>query len=139
MKCATEQHHYDETFLWCLCVAPKFGYTICMLDRYDDLMNQKAEEGREAFGPRPERSTSAERKSINFRVEPNLLLKLKGLTAIEDGVSRAGNPKAAHISLNAEIHYVLEEFVREYEKQYGSIPSDDDLPAVARHVKARTK
>lgn len=102
-------------------------------------MTQKAEEGRDAFGPRPERSTSVERKSLNFRMEPWLLVKLSGLTAIENGVAQSENPKAGHISLNAEIHYVLEEFVRGYEKQYGSIPAADDKASVARHVKARTK
>jgi hypothetical protein len=110
-----------------------------MLDRYDDLMSQKGEDAREAFGPRRERATSAERKSMNFRMEPLLLQKLTGLTAIENGVARAENPKAAHISLNAEIHYILEEFVRGYEKQYGSIPDEEDAAAISRHVKARTK
>lgn len=110
-----------------------------MLDRYDDLMSQKAEERREAFGPRPERATSVERKSLNFRMEPWLLVKLSGLTAIENGVAKAENPKAGHISLNAEIHYILEEFVREYEEQYGSIPEEEDKSSIARHVKARTK
>jgi hypothetical protein len=120
-------------------VTPNFGYTMCMLDSYDDLMSDKREETREAFGPRRERATSVERKSINFRMEPLLLRKLLGLTAIENGVAKAENQKAAHISLNAEIHYVLEEFIRGYEKQYGSIPDEEDAPGVTRHVKARTK
>jgi hypothetical protein len=110
-----------------------------MLDMYDDLMSQKSEEAREAFGPRRERATSTARKSLNFRMEPELLQKLSGLTAIENGVARAENDKAAHISLNAEIHYILEEFIRGYEKQYGSIPDEEDTNSIARHVKARTK
>jgi hypothetical protein len=110
-----------------------------MLDRYDDLMSQKSDEAREAYGPRRERSTSVERKSINFRMEPLLLKKLAGLTEIENGVAKAENPRAAHISLNAEIHYILEEFVRGYEKQYGSIPDENDTTSIGRHVKARTK
>jgi hypothetical protein len=110
-----------------------------MLDSYDALMSQKGDEAREAFGPRRERATSHERKSVNFRLEPLLLKKLLGLTAIENGVAKAENPKAAHISLNAEMHYVLEEFVRSYEKLYGSVPDAEDATAVARHVKSRTK
>lgn len=110
-----------------------------MFASYDDLMSQKAEEGREAFGPRPERSTSMERKSLNFRMEPLLLAKLTGLVAIENGVAHAENPKAGHISLNSEIHYILEEFIRGYESQYGSIPDKDDKNGIARHVKSRTK
>lgn len=110
-----------------------------MLVGYADYVSQKTEEGREAFGPRRERSTSAERKSLNFRVEPFLLTKLLGLTAIENGVARAENPKSAHISANAELHYILEEFINGYEKEYGSIPDPEDAAAIARHVKARTK
>lgn len=122
-----------------MALAPKFGYTMCMLQDYAGYMSQKGEEAREAFGPRRERATSAERKSINFRMEPYLLRKLAGLTAIENAVARAENSKAAHISLNAEIHYILEEFIKGYEKQYGSIPDEEDVASINRHVKARTR
>lgn len=110
-----------------------------MLVGYADAMSQKADSEREAFGPRPERTTSTQRYNMSFRVEPLLLKKLRGLTAIENGVAQLGNPKAAHISATAELHYILEEFVKGYEKLYGAIPDDEDLSAIARHVRSRTK
>src|SRR5581483_8225617 len=103
-------------------VAPNFGYTVCMLQGYAEYMSEKTEEVREAFGPRRERATSAERKTFNFRVDPFLRKKLLGLTEIENGVARAENEKSAHISANEELHYILQEFVKGYEEQYGSIP-----------------
>jgi hypothetical protein len=118
-----------------------FDYTICMLDRYDDLMSQKAESERDlSTGPRPERSTSTDRVLMSFRVEPLLLKKLQGLAAIENGINKhEKGPKAAHISANAQLHYILEVAVKKYEDKYGAIPASDDEAGVMRHVKARTK
>jgi len=123
-----------------LTLAPKFDSVSPMLVGYDDAMSQKeAERDRETFGPRLERVTSTKRSNMNFRCEPLLRKKLAGLTAIENGVAKAENPKAAHISDNAELHYILEEFVRGYEKLYGAIPDPDDAAAISRHVRSRTK
>lgn len=120
-------------------MAPNFGYINPMLQGYDEYMSQKSEEVREAFGPRRERATSAERKTFNFRMEPFLRKKLLGLTEIENGVAAFENPKHAHISANEQLHYILEEFVKDYEKSYGSIPDPKDEVAITRHVRARTK
>src|SRR5690348_9438755 len=98
-----------------------------MLLGYDEYMSQKAESEREAYGPRPERATSAERHIMNFRVEPMLFQKLKALAEIEYGINKAEKgPRAAHISANAQLHYILEVAVREYEKKHGAIPAPDD-------------
>lgn len=111
-----------------------------MLLGYADAMSEKkAESEREAFGPRPERTTSNDRKGMNFRMEPLLKKKLAALVAIENGVAQAENPKAGHISENAELHYIVEEFVKGYEAQYGAIPDPADKAAISRHVRARTK
>lgn len=139
MKRSTERCLLYEMFNSTVAVAPKVGYTVCMLLSYDDVMSQKAESGREVYGPRPVRTTTTQRKSLNFRVEPELLKKLEGLAEIENGVALSEDPKSGHISINAELHYILEEFVRGYERLYGAIPDPDDRAALARHVKARTK
>ena len=119
---------------------PKLDYTSVMLQGYADYMSQKDQSEREAYGPRPERSTSADRHVMNFRVEPMLFKKLQALAEIENGVNRAEKgAKAAHISTNAELHYILETAVKEYEKKHGSIPGPEDDAGIQRHVRARTK
>lgn len=120
-------------------MAPNFGYIVEVLQSYADYMSQKADEAREAFGPRRERPTTSNRKTFNFRIDPKLREKLLALTEIENGVAKAENDKAAHISANEELHYVLQEFVDGYEKLYGALPGPEDEAAIARHVRARTK
>ena len=139
MKRSTERCHRHETFSGTIALAPQTGYTVCMLLSYDDVMSQKAESDREVFGPRPVRTTTTHRKSLNFRVEPELLRKLEALAEIEGEVAKAEDPKAGHISINSELHYILEEFIRGYERLYGAIPAPEDKAAMTRHVKARTK
>lgn len=116
-----------------------FGYTLGMLDRYSDLMSQKREAESDVSGPRPERSTSGDRVPWTFRIEPDLLRKLHALAEIENGINKfEKGEKAAHISANAQLHYILETAVIKYEKKFGSIPSPEDEANIARHVKART-
>lgn len=111
-----------------------------MFGMYTDLMSQKREAESEVSGPRPERSTSGDRVPWTFRVEPNLLKKLQALAEIENGINKhEKGEKAAHISANAQLHYILEVAVNKYESKFGAIPEPDDGPGVLRHVKARTK
>lgn len=111
-----------------------------MFDRYTDLVSQKREAAQEFDGPRPERSTSGERTPWTFRVEPDLLKKLQGMAEIENGLNKfEKGDKAAHVSANAMLHYILEAAVNKYEAQFGSIPKPDDKAGIDRHVKARTK
>lgn len=120
-------------------MTPKLDYTPGMLLGYDEYMSQKAEE-RDAYGPRPERTTSVDRHVMNFRVEPILFKKLQALAEIEYGINKVEKgPRAAHISANAQLHYILEVAVREYEKKHGAIPDPKDDAGIARHVRARTK
>lgn len=117
-----------------------FGYNFRMFDRYTDLMSQKRESESEVSGPRPERSTSGERTPWTFRIEPMLLKKLHALAEIENGINKyEKGDKAAHISANAQLHYILETAVNKYEKKFGAIPAPDDEAEIERHVKARTK
>lgn len=111
-----------------------------MFDRYTDLMDKKREAESEVSGPRPERATSGDRVPWTFRVEPNLLKKLQALAEIENGINQhEKGDKAAHISANAQLHYILETAVNKYEARFGAIPDPKDDAGVARHVKARTK
>lgn len=117
-----------------------FGYTFRMFDRYTDLMTQKREAESELSGPRPERTTSGTRTPWTFRVEPLLLKKLHALAEIENGINAyEKGDKAAHISANAQLHYILEAAVNKYESRFGAIPDPEDDAGIARHVKARTK
>jgi len=69
-----------------------------------------------------------------------LLKKLHALAEIENGINKyEKGDKAAHISANAQLHYILETAVNKYEKKFGAIPAPDDEAEIERHVKARTK
>lgn len=75
-----------------------------------------------------------------FRIEPLLLKRLQALAKIESGINRhEKGDKAAHISANAQLHYILETAVNKYEAKFGAIPDPTDDDGIARHVKARTK
>ena len=120
-------------------VTSDFGYTFCMFERYTDLVSAKREAESELSGPRPERTTSGDRVPWTFRVEPDLLKKLQGLAEIENGINKyEKGDKAAHISANAQLHYILEAAVNKYEAKFGSIPKPDDEAGIERHVTART-
>lgn len=110
-----------------------------MLLGYAEFMSHKNDAAPESFGPRPKRAISSNRTTMNFRLEEMLRLKLAGLTAIENGVAKSEDSTAAHISDNAQLHYILEEFIKAYESKYGAIPAPDDEPGVQRHVRTRTK
>ena len=103
-------------------------------------MSQKDERDRELTGPRPERTTAENRHQMNFRVEPNLFVKLVALALIEDGINKhEKGAKAGHVSTNAQLHHILEVAVTKYENEHGAIPAPDDETGIARHVRARTK
>lgn len=109
-----------------------------LLVSYAEAMNDKTAE-REAFGPRPEKKGSR-RHEMKFRLSPALFAKLQALAKVEHEIHKAtAGDAAGHISDNAQLVFILEEYVNTYEEEHGPLPDPRDAEAVKKHARQRTK
>lgn len=109
-----------------------------MFVSYAEEMSEKTAE-REAFGPRPEKKLG-KRHEMKFRLSPELYRRLQALAEVEMRIHKSESGEiAGHISENAELTFILEQYVKQYEEAYGPLPDPTDEAALQRHVKQRLR
>lgn len=103
---------------------------------YAALMSQKEAEEREQFGPRPSRKKKNDYET-KWRTWTELYLKVQAIAAVEQQKSiLEGGPEDVEISVNAQVNYIVDQFVRTYEKKFGPLPDAKDEAALKRYARA---
>ena len=110
-----------------------------MLVSYAAYMSDKLQAEGRAYGPRRPKRTAG-RHEMKFRVELRAFEKLQALAKVEELLFRMEDPAAASsISDNAQLQHILDEFIMEYEKAHGPLPSPGDEEAIAKHAQKRAR
>lgn len=103
---------------------------------YVERMSQKDAE--ERFGPRPlprARSTY----ETKWRTEPALYEKVRAAAAVEECKAEAESGGEVKISVNAQLNFIVEQFIMTYEEKFGPLPDPEDKTALKRYAQAALK
>lgn len=103
---------------------------------YVEEVSQKTTD--ERFGPRPlprARSTY----ETKWRTEPALYEKIRAAAAVEECKAELESGGAVKISVNAQLNFIIEQFIATYEEKFGALPNPDDKKALRNYAAAALK
>lgn len=100
---------------------------------YVQLMSQKDSQGR--FGPRPQPRAQSFYET-KWRTEPSLYKKVRAAAAVEGCKAETESDQKGQvkISVNAQLNFIVEQFIATYEERFGALPDPDDESAVKRYA-----
>jgi hypothetical protein len=103
---------------------------------YVERMSQKDAE--ERFGPRPvpRARTTYETK---WRTEPALYEKVAAAAAVEACKAELESGGEVKISVNAQLNFIVEQFIATYEERFGALPDPEDKAALKKYAQAALK
>lgn len=103
---------------------------------YVERMSQKDAE--ERFGPRPvpRARTTYETK---WRTEPALYEKVAAAAAVEECKAELESGGQVKISVNAQLNFIVEQFIATYEEKFGALPDPKDAAALKRYAQSSLK
>jgi len=107
---------------------------------YAEYMSLKEEAEREAFGPRPQ-PKKKHNYETKWRTERALAEKVLAIAKAEGFAAEFENPtvgSTTEISLNAQLNFIVEGFVKTYEKKFGPVPSAKDDVGLKRYARNRS-
>lgn len=105
-----------------------------MLLSYAEVMSEQSGDERKQWGPKPRRKAEV-RRETKLRLNPELMGRLEVVAKIEERRNALqGQPGV--VSLNQQISFVLQEWLNEYEKSFGVVPSKADKTAIERYARA---
>lgn len=103
---------------------------------YAERMSQKDAEGR--FGPRPP-PRAREVYETKWRTEPALHEKVRAAAAVEECKAELESGGEVKISVNAQLNFIVEQFIATYEERFGALPDPTDTAALKRYAQAALK
>lgn len=103
---------------------------------YAELMSEKEAAERAAFGPKP---TKVVHKwyETKWRTEPALHAKVAAVARVEELQAELNSGAKGKISVNAQVNFALEAFIKTYEAQFGPLPAASDAQALRRYAKKK--
>lgn len=102
---------------------------------YAELMEKKDAEAREAFGPRPPRKVERPH-TAKWRTDPALYEKVVAAAAVEECKAELESGGKVEISVNAQLTFIIKQFILTYEEKFGPLPDPKDKSALRRYAKA---
>jgi hypothetical protein len=98
---------------------------------YVERMSQK--DADERFGPRP-LPRARQQYETKWRTEPALYEKVRAAAAVEECKAELESGGEVKISVNAQLNFIVEQFIATYEQKFGPLPSPDDKAALKKYA-----
>lgn len=105
---------------------------------YAEYMSQKDAEAREAYGPRPPRKLEKPH-TAKWRTDPALYEKVVAAAAVEECKAELEGGGKVEISVNAQLTFIIKQFILTYEEKFGPLPDQKDKAALRRYAQAALK
>ncbi len=105
---------------------------------YAEYMSQKDAEERAAFGPRPQRRVRNTYET-KWRTEEALAKKVRAAAAVEECKAELEGGGEVEISVNAQLNFIVEQFIMTYEEKFGPLPDASDKAALKKYAQAALK
>lgn len=101
---------------------------------YVELMDEKEAAKKTAFGPTPTKVVR-EWYETKWRTEPVLHEKVASAAKVEEFEAELRSGAKGKISVNAQVNFALEAFIKTYEAQFGTLPPKSATAALKRYAK----
>jgi hypothetical protein len=105
---------------------------------YAAYMSEKEATEKAAFGPRPSK-VAREWYETKWRTQPELHEKIAAAAKVEEFQAEIKSGVRGKISVNAQLNFIAEMFMKTYEEKFGPLPSPKDIAALKRYAAAKMK